>query len=68
MGKIKTPTEPVEPTPRPVYLAVVGLNFNITVDNPVGIRVEAGEPVPASVGTPAAWLIEQGLVKEAENV
>lgn len=43
------------------YIAVVGLNCNTSDDDPVGIRIEAGEDVPAELVK--GWLIEQGWVK-----
>lgn len=39
------------------YVAVVG------IDLPDGTRLEPGDPYP---GKPVKWLIDQGLVKEAE--
>ena len=61
MGKQRV----VETTEAPAYVAVTGLNYGCTDDDPHGTRIEAGEIVPAEVVAASPWLIEQGIVKEA---
>jgi len=63
-------TAELEPKPKrrkldpPVYIARFGLNYGCTDDDPNGVRVEAGDEVPASVIEASPWLIEQGHVAE----
>ena len=65
MGKQNV--KPESPTPKRIYVALVGLNYGCTGDDPRGTRVEAGEEVPAAVVTASPWLLEQGLVREEAN-
>jgi len=65
----KKPKRKAEPPPMQ-YVALVGLNYGCTDDDPAGTRLEAGADVPAEVIATSPWLLEQSLVKvkEAESV
>lgn len=60
-NKLKRVAEPIPLQ----YVALTGLNYGCTDDDPHGTRIEAGEIVPAEVVAASPWLIEQGIVKEA---
>lgn len=71
MGEMKTKPKTEESKPPVVYLAVMGLNYGATEDDPNGVRVEAGSEVPAEVVAKSPWLLSDGWVrfkKEAANV
>lgn len=48
-------------------IARFGLNYDCTEENPDGVRVEAGEEVPARVVQASPWLLEQGVVAPASQ-
>lgn len=53
------------------YIALTGLNYGCTDEQPEGVRIEAGDTVPAEVIAASPWLVLQGHVaplKEVENV
>ncbi len=47
------------------YIANVGINYQVARGREV--RVEPGEDVPAEVVARSPWLVEQGLVTNADD-
>ena len=46
-----------------VYEAVRGLNYGCTKELPDGVRVEAGQVVPADAIAASPWLLSEGHVR-----
>lgn len=67
LNKIDPQTPALAPEAAPlVWVALTGINYGCTDDDPAGTRVEAGEEVPAFVIEQSPWLTEQQLVAPKE--
>lgn len=57
-NKLKRVAEPIPLQ----YVALTGLNYGCTDEQPEGVRIEAGDTVPAEIVAASPWLLDQGHV------